>query len=143
MIWQEALIRLKCTGWEKKRMCYNFHSSYRWFLSLDNAKLPKVGLQWIPLTTDAAHTSIWLFGAFFDVFDHAISRYLEQWFQSYSYWKPSTISGENLRSIRLQMLSQGHLTSTRNQKVLYWKPVRDFHVGSNGPIYIFYLFFCF
>ena len=46
----------------------------------------------------------------------------------------SVKSGENLRSIRLQMSPQGPLISVRSQKIIYWKLGRGCHFGSNGKI---------
>ena len=54
--------------------------------------------------------------------------------------QPSTY-GENLRSIRCQMRSQGQVISVRGQKILRWKLGRGCHFGSNGPIYIFNFIF--
>ena len=42
---------------EKKR-CSNYHSVYHRFQPWHNAKAPKVGFQWIPTSSDAAHTSM-------------------------------------------------------------------------------------
>ena len=50
-----------------------------------NAKPPRVGLQRVPLITNAAHMSI----TCFDVFDDVISCYFKQWPQSYPYGKYS------------------------------------------------------
>ena len=46
----------------------------------------------------------------------------------------SVKSGENLRSIRLQMSPQGPLISVRSQKIIYWKLGQGCHFGSNGKI---------
>ena len=39
-------------------MCHNFHSTYRRVLPWHNAKVTRMGFQWISLAIDVGHTSI-------------------------------------------------------------------------------------
>ena len=85
-------IFLLCALAPEKRMCSDSHRTYHLFLCQHNSKV--LGLEQLPPTNDAAHTSMtptnflifWNFKTFFDVFDDVISRSLDKWPQNYQYW---------------------------------------------------------
>lgn len=58
-----------CPLTAEKRMSHDSHSAYRRVLPWRNEKAPKVGLQWIPPTIDAAQTTMTASSSlFFSVF---------------------------------------------------------------------------
>ena len=78
----------------------DYHSAYRWALSWHSAKIPRVGeyTQKVMLRTHPwlcsflrSFLTFFRFGVFCDVFDYAFIRYLKQWSQNNSCWKPPTL----------------------------------------------------